>query len=322
MLALGEVRTCLLHNAEPLPRPVVAQLLELVPGQRVLSTDRPIGHSVSPELTVGVDCRLAAVSPQIRARGIGTVISHALVTAGLVLQSSATANIQRAASDQRLAWSYYVARPGVIEVVARVDTSDLAADLAAGYLADSKPIATLDLGAVSEHLIGEVQGRPQLDHVTSIRVRPTRIHWAVRLSDSSTPTARVHVVDDVVRTLELTARENQLGLAVRFCEDFALHDWLLTTLGQIIEQADRARAKGARAKGGEPIEILSPAIERLLHLWMPGAHVDPVMRTLWGALEQRPGFSLQWNAQVARIRDQIALQTLQALRHANNSNIA
>jgi hypothetical protein len=316
VLVLGEIRTCLLHNAAPLPQAAVARLLELVPGQRVLSANRPIGRSVSPQLTVGVDCRLAAVSPQIRARGIGTVICHAVITAGMVLQSSAKANVRRAAADQRLTWSHYVAQPGVIEMIIRTGAVDLAADLAAGYLADTSPVATLDLGAVSEHLIGDVQRRPQLDHITAVRARPTRVRWAARLSDSDIPSARVHVVDDVVRTLELTVRENQLGLAARFCEDFALHDWLLTTLGQIIEQANRTKAVG-----GEPIDILSPAIERLLHLWMPGAHVDPVMRTLWGTLEQRPGFSLQWNAQVARIRDQIALQTLQALRHAKNSSV-
>jgi hypothetical protein len=309
VLVLGEVRTCLLHNAEPLPRPMVAQLLELVPGQRVLSTDRPIGRSISPDLTVGVDCRLATAS-QIRARGIGTVVSHALITAGQVLQSSTKAHVRRAAADHRLAWSHYASRPSVIEVISQVD----ATDLAAGYLADTSPTSTLDLGSVSEHLIGNVQMRPQLDHITSVRARPTRVRWAARLSDSNTPAARVHVEDDVVRTIELTVREDQLGLAARFCEDFALHDWLLTTLGQIIEQAARARAAGR-----EPIDILSPAIERLLHMWMPGAQVDPTMRMLWDALERRPGFSLQWNAQVARIRDQIASQTLQALQHARRT---
>ncbi|MGH3697074.1 MAG: SCO2521 family protein [Pseudonocardiaceae bacterium] len=316
VLVVGEVRTCLLHNEEPLSRAAVAQLLELVPGQRVLSADRPIGHSVSPQLTVGVDCRLAATSSKIRARGIGTVTSYALITAGLVLQSSAKADVRRAVADQRLTWSHYLAQPGAIEVIIRPDTVDLATNLATGYLTDTSPIDTLDLGAVSEHLIGDVQMRPQLDHITSVRARPTRVRWAARLSDSDTPSARVHVVDDVLRTLELTVHEDQLGQAARFCEDFALHDWLLTTLGQIIEQANRTKAAG-----GESIEILSPVIERLLHLWMPGAHVDPVMRRLWGALEQRPGFSLQWNAQVARIRDQIALQTLQALQQAKNNSL-
>jgi hypothetical protein len=195
----------------------------------------------------------------------------------------------------------------VIEVISRAD----ARDLAAGFLADTLPTRTLDLGSVSEYLVGDVQMHSQLDHVTSVRSRPTRVRWTARLADSEAAVARVHVENEVLRTIELTVGENQLGLAARFCEDFALHDWLLTTLRQVLEQADRVRAAGR-----EPLDILRTAVERLLHLWMPGAHVDPAMRTLWEALERRPGFSLQWNAQVARIRDQITLQTLQALEQA------
>ena len=305
-LVLGEVRTCLLHNAGPLPQPVVVQLLGLVPGRRVLSADRPVGRSVSPDLTVGVDCRLATAS-QMKARGVGTITSHAVITGGAILQGSAKARLRSAAADRRLAWAHYAGQPGVIEVISRAD----AADLAAGYLADTSPTCTLDLGSVSGHLIGGIQMRPQLDHITYIRSRLTRVCWVARAGDSHHPVARVHIKDEVVRTIELTVPEDQLGLASWFCEDFALHDWLLTTLGQVIEQADRARIAGR-----EPIDVLSPVIEGLLHLWMPGAYVDAAMRTLWDALERRPGFSLQWNAQVARIRDQIALRTLKALEHA------
>ena len=308
MLVLGEIRTCLLDNSGSLPRAVVEQLLSLVPGQRVLSTVRPSARSVSPELTAGVDCRLATKS-KTRARGIGTVTSRAVITAGLVLQGSARARVRRASADNRLAWSHYASQPGVIEVISRAE----AADLATGYLTDTSPTSTLDLGSVSDHLIDRVQMRPQLDHITSIRSRPTRVRWAALLGDSDTPRARVLLGDDVLRTIELTVREDQFGLAAQFCEDFALHDWLLTTLGQVIERAARSEDR---------IDILGSAVERLLHVWMPGAHVDQTMRTLWDALEQRPGFSLQWNAQVAQIRDQITLQTLKALEHARQSSTA
>ena len=60
MLILGEVRTCLLHNSGPLPRNATTELLGLLSGQQVLFTERPIGRAVSPEMPVGVDCRLAA----------------------------------------------------------------------------------------------------------------------------------------------------------------------------------------------------------------------------------------------------------------------
>jgi hypothetical protein len=309
VLVMGEVRTCLLHNAEPLPQPVVAQLLRLVPGRRVLSAVRPVSRSISPELTVGVDCPLATES-RIGARGIGTVTSHAVITAGAVLQGSATTRVRHATVDHRLAWSHYASQPGVIEIISRAG----AADLTAGYLAEDSPKHTLDLGSVSGHLISSVQMHPQLDHITHVRSRLSRVRWIARVGDSDIPAARVHAKDDVIRTIELTMPEDQLGLADRFCEDFALHDWLLTTVAQVIEQVDRAETAGREA-----IDILRPAVKRLLHLWMPGTYVDPAMRMLWDALERESGFSLQWNAQAARIRDWIDLRTLQALERVKHS---
>jgi hypothetical protein len=310
MLVLGEVRTCLLHNQTPLPASAAAEILGLVPGRRVLSTNRPVASSVSPEVVAGVDCKLATAT-QVRARGIGTVACHAMITSGVVLQGSANVNLHRAATKDRLSWSYYAGRPGVVEVISRADD----ADLAAGYLADSSPVSTLDLGSVSERIIDGIQKHPQLDHVTSLRSRPTRVMWAARLGDSDIPVARVRSEGDVVRTIDLVLDESRLGLAARFCEDFAVHDWLLTTIGQVVEQADRLKALGR-----DPIDILVTATERLLHLWMPGAGVDPALSPLWEALERQPGFSRQWDAQVARIRDQISLQTLQALEHVRRNS--
>lgn len=311
MLVVGEVRTCLLRNSGPLPAPLVAQLLELVPGQRVRSAERPIARAISPELTRGVDCPLATASG-VRARGIGTVTSRAVITEGLVLQGATKAQLLPAAANHRLSWSHYTRQPSVIEVISQRDMLDLAS----GYLSDASQPSALDLGSVSEHIISLVQGRPQLDHTTSVRIRSTRVRWVARIGDSPIPISQVRLESDVLRTVELTVREDQLGLVARFCEDFALHDWLLTTIKQVIEQADRVRAGG-----GEPMDVLRPAVERLLHLWMPLAHVDPAMHPLWSALELEPGFTRQWDTQVARIRDQIALQTLHALEHAKRASV-
>jgi hypothetical protein len=48
---------------------------------------------------------------------------------------------------------------------------------------------------------------------------------------------------------------------------------------------------------------------------MPGAHTPPVLRALWKDLQNDPGFSRQWNTLVGRLRDNIAVATLSALRH-------
>jgi hypothetical protein len=304
MLMLGEVRTCLLHNAAPLPPKLVDQVLATVPGRRVLSRARPIAHAVSPDVVTGVDCRLATPD-QTRARGIGTVTAQALLTSGLVLQGSAHAGLRRAETSARLPWSHYASQRGIVEVISRAE----AADLAAGYLADASPGETIDLGSISERLIGDIQGSPELDHITTVRSRPTRVRWAAVVADVAAPTAHVRVEDDVVRTVAITVPADQLGEAARFCEDFALHDWLLTALDQLIDASGRQHLAGR-----DPIDTLCAVVERLFHLWMPGALVAPGLASLWEGLERHPGYSRQWNAQVARVRDQITLQMLRGLR--------
>lgn len=308
MLIVGEVRTILLRTSTRLSRPAVVELLGLKPGQRVRVTDRPVNRSVSPDQLFGVDCRLAT-NPATRARGIGTVAAHAVVTGGLVLQSSARAWLERAAVNHRLGWAHYASRHGVVEVISKADV----AQLARGHRTAVSDGAVLDLGSVSEYLIGAVQRRPHLDHQVAMRTRPTRVRWTATVA--AEPSVRLHVDDEVLRTVELTLPEELLPSAERFCEDLALHDWLITALGRAVDQADQDLATG-----GDPIKTLTAAMERLVHLWMPGAHVDPAFRALWDALEVRPGFTLQWNAQVARIRDLIALRTLDALEHARHQD--
>lgn len=305
MLILGEVRTCLLNNSNPLSRAAVVELLRLKPGRQVLVTSRPINRSVSPDRFVGVDCRLAT-EPLTKAWGTGTVASHAVVTDGRVLQASARTHLVRSTTSHRRAWSHYMGRHGVIEVTSKADTAQLALGHRIGAVAGTE----LDLGAISEHLLGVVQMRSQLNYQAIIRSRPTRMRWSATASDQDELAVKLHVDSDVLRTVEVTVPVSQLSFAERFCEDLALHDWLITALGDVIEQTDRDTAVGA-----DPIKIFTPVAEQLVHLWMPGAHVNPVLRSLWETLERRPGFSIQWNAQVARIRDKIALRTLEALEH-------
>jgi hypothetical protein len=304
MLLLGEVRTCLLRASRPLPTAVAAQALALIPGQRVRTTNRPLARSVSPPLLTGVDCRLATAQ-NARTRGVGTVSTTANITAGLVLQASAQTRVERAAGPSRLGWAHYAAQPGVIEILHATPMEAIAS----GFLATPSPGPTLDLGSVSERLIGTIQRDERLDHVTAVRSRTTRVRWVAVPSDTAeAPRARVRLDDGVVRTIELTMPADELDSAASFCEDFALHDWLLTTLAQVIEQAERLRAAGH-----DPIDVVRTAVERLVHLWMPGARLEASFAPVWRGLERNPGFSRQWRSQVDRIRDQIALQTLQAL---------
>jgi hypothetical protein len=83
---------------------------------------------------------------------------------------------------------------------------------------------------------------------------------------------------------------------------------LLTALLHMIERSrigiDAQTAVVAR---------LRPAVEHLLHLWMPGARVHESTAAMWSIIENRPGLSRQWQASVNRIRDQLALSSITLL---------
>lgn len=303
VLLMGEVRTCLLQHSIELPRTAAVQLLQLRHGERVRSSERPNGQAVSPDLLTGVDCALPTASRRA-VRGVGTAVSRAVLTEGRLLQASVRVRIGATGTSLRLPWGHYLARPGTVEPSGRAARSDLVE----GFLAaDRPPAAELDLGAVAERLLTEIQGRPTLDHRAPFRSRRTRLLWtAERAESGGEPVgARFTIEDGTLRTLRLTLdRVDPLQVAA-FCEDLALHDWLLTTLVQLIERSGLGSVPGP-----EPVLRLRPAVNHLLHLWMPGARVDRALTPVWESLEARPGFTRQWTASVQRIRDHLALQAI------------
>jgi hypothetical protein len=303
MLLLGEVRTSPLHHSGAVAHHVVADLLGVVPGRRVQIFERPIARGISPELMAGVDCGLPTKTGA-RPRAIGTIAARAVVTGGWILQGSAYVRVDRGAVDHRLPWSHYLSRPGVVETIGRADE----ADVQEGFLDHVSPASTLDLGAVAERLIGTVQMHAYLDHIAPFKARRTRMRWAALTGGDQARELELALEADGLRTLRMKLPALDIQSVVEFCEDLAFHDWALTTLLQMVERADLGSAGGADA-----IARLGPAIDHLLHLWMPGAHVGADLLPLWEALERRPGFSRQWDATVGRIRDQLALRTLTML---------
>ena len=302
LVVVGEVRTCLVQNLVALPDSFVVQMLKLAPGQPVYSSKRPVAHATSPDRLTGLHCSVASFSRR-KAQGCGTALSHATVTGGRILQGSTRACLLPVGSDLRRAWRHYLDRPGVVEVTSRADLEDLAE----GFLADHGHEPALNLGSISERIIDEVQGWRRLDHGTPLRARRTRVLWAAVLDGATRPTARITLEqDERVRTVRLNASPGDLPMAMRFCEDLALHDWLLTTVTHALGQADRATARGR-----DPVEVLQPIVDQLVPLWTPGSHVDPVMRPLWEGLERHPGFTHQWQLLVARMRDKIAYRMIQ-----------
>ena len=305
MLTLGEVHTGLLGNRASVTQHLATQMLSLLLGERVRRSERPIVHAVSPDLLTGVDCRLAT-SSGARVRGIGTAVSRAAITGGHVLQGATYALVVRSDADRRLPWSHYLSRPGIIETLGKTD----GADLAAGFLTANQAPVSLDLGAISSRVMDMVQRSSDLDHEPPFKMVRIRLRWVVAV-DAAQPAAsraRFTIDSPTVRTLRLTVVEDDLSAAIELCEDLALHDWLLTALLEMIERSrigDSARP--------QVVDKLRPAIDYLLHLWMPAARLKESMLPLWGSLERQPGFTKQWEASVSRIRDQVALRTIAQL---------
>lgn len=235
------------------------------------------------------------------------MVSRAAITGGRVLQGLAYAHITKSEADRRLPWSHYLSRPGVVETPGKADR----ADLASGFLSTKPAPEILDLGALSGRMMDMVQQRSsELDRRPPFRMARIRMRCVVVVHEGQPADARIHftIDSDTTRTLRLTVGENDLPAAVELCADLALHDWLLTALLELIE-----RSRSGRGARPQVVERLRPAIDGLLHLWMPAVRLDEVMLPLWRSVEQKSGFTKQWDASVGWIRDQVTLNTITLL---------
>ncbi|MFE7116880.1 SCO2521 family protein [Streptomyces sp. NPDC057654] len=311
VIACGEVRTCLLQTSGSLSRDGSARLLRLRPDERVRVSERPNPYAVSPDLLTGVDCALPSASGR-QVRGVGTVAARAVLTGGRVLQATALFRAGDRGTEQRMPWGHYLVRPGVVVPVGRLSVPDLRD----GLLSAEPPAAgTVDLGAIAERLLTDVLEHPLLDRRPPFKSRRTRLRWAAVLSEGDggdgaggAVIERFTVADDRLRTLSLRLPGPDPAAAAAFCEDLALHDWLLTTLVTMVERSRLGSAEGPGA-----VLSLRPAVDHLLHLWMPKARVNRLLAPLWDALEREPGFTRQWHTLVQRIRDQLTLQAIPLL---------
>ncbi|WP_213451739.1 SCO2521 family protein [Rhizomonospora bruguierae] len=304
VVVLGEVHTGLVQHSGELPPAQCERVLRLLEGERVHGFQRPIAYAVSPPVLTGVDCSLATGSGATP-RGVGSVEARAGITGGRVLQGRAVAAVVRATATRRLPWAHYLARPGRVEAIGRCTPEALAT----GFLAAPAAPSTLDLTAIAGRIVDEVQASPVLDRRPPLRVARTRLRWAVEVTDAAEPElVRLAVEPNHRRTVLMRAPGALLGSIAEFCADLALHDWLLTTLLGVVE-----RSRMGAGHGSEVVERLRPAVQHLLHLWMPVPRADPVARALWVTVERLAGVERQWEATRDRIRDQVALSNLTLL---------
>lgn len=313
VLVFGEVHTGLLQNSIALHPSACAEVLAVLCDEPVHRFDQPIAHVTSPVTLVGVDCALANTSG--KARGVGTVACHTSITGGHLLQGSATIQLAAGTAQRRLPWSYYLARPGRVEMIGKADVADVARQfLQSEGRRSGRPI--LDVSAISARSVDAVQASPALDRKPPFRSSRTRLRWAAIVSDSVTDdTLRFRRADAASRTAQLSCTWIQIPSIVEFCEDLARHDWLLTTLLRMLD-----RSRMIRGSATAMIHALRPTIDHLLHLWMPAACGDEISAALWASLERRSGLSRQWHASVDWVRDQMSLSTIDLLEAALNGS--
>jgi len=296
MLTIGEVHSALLSHSHAVNADRIHEALDVVVGARPHRSERPNRYAASVERFVGVDCGLA--TPQrSRVRGVGTVAYRSVVTGGRVVQGSAYTSVAPSLVSRRLPWSHYLATPGVVETIGTV----AAADLVAGFSGPADQPDTLRLEDISGRTLDLTQERcVGLDRQPPVRGRRIRLRWTSVEADE--PPTVTFVIGTTIRHLHLRGRGLDAATAVTFAEDVALHDWLLTTLIRVLDAA-RIGLRPTR----DVVDRLRPAIDELLHLWMPAARSEGTAQRLWNVLEHRPGFSRQWRAGVNRVRDQLAL---------------
>lgn len=297
LLLLGEVHTGLLQHSTALPPAGCRRLLDALHSDRVRAFERPIAHAVSPEKLTGVDCRMATPTGA-GPRGIGSITTRAMVTGGHVIQASAVARVARSPASHRLPWSHYLARPGRVEVVGAADADALAT----GFLSETRPPATLDPGGPAARTMDALQRDDALDRRPPFRAGRTMLRWAALIGPPEADgSVRFTVQRRLRRTLLLACSTPQVPAVAEFCADLALHDWLLTTLLNLVHRS----GIGAAART-EVVQRLGPAVDHLLPLWMPAARSDDSVIGFWESLDRRPGLSRQWQGTVDRIRDQLA----------------
>jgi len=295
ILGFGEVRTCLIQNLGTLTPSASVALMQLTPGSPVSKVDRPVRRVVSPEQVTGVDCRLQ-VAREGRGRAIGTVLSHAVVTNGRILQGTAHVALTSATSTERREWRHYLRRQGVVEVLG----SPKPHNVMDGYLADAAPARGLDLASISDRIVDGVQLSSRLDHTTALRAGTAVVRWAATLAPDSKPTVGIAKSDlPNFHVIRLSGTPDDLPMLIHFCEEFALHEWLLTTVQDVIVP----RAESDIARDRDPLDSLLFALNELVPLWMPPTHLSPDMKALWEAMESRTHYSRLFERQVARIRD-------------------
>lgn len=303
MAIVGEVHTSLLQTSTALSPEMVAELLTLLPGERVRSRSRPVRIAWSPDLLTGVDCAAPVPATARHARLVGTLRTTVSVTEGQLLQVATSTLVRQTVLDRRRPWSHYLAEPGTVDLLGLVPDDAVTS----GFLTASHAGNALDMSALNSHFLTRVQKSAWLDRRAPFTARRTRVRWGARTCEPD----RQHVdftIGPEIHTLFFEIPDRLTPAVSEFCSDLALHDWLLSNLRDIVD-----RALSGTMSQREALRGLRPVIENLAHTWMPGARVDDGLGALWADLENRARLSAQWHTIVTRVRDYVQIRLAEGL---------
>lgn len=253
---------------------------------------------MSPEVLTGLDCSLPHGGGE-GVRGVGTLATEIRMTGGHILQVGTRTEVRHSPTPRRRRWSHYLVRPGVVEMIGRYGKDELVR----GFLRED-PGRPFDPGAVCEQWMNLVQESVGLDRRAPFTARRTRLRW-VAAAATGQETRRIifRMHRGGLRTVSLRAPADLLPRAPELFTDLALHDWLLSSVVGLVERS------GIGRRERESVLLrLAPAIDHLLHLWMPAARLDDRLREYWEALDQRCRLVQQWEGTVRQIRDQTLLR--------------
>jgi hypothetical protein len=304
VLVLGEVHVSLLPNSTSLPDADVTRLLSVVPGQPVHQVRRPVRRATSPMLLNGVDCPLPSGSDQ-RVVGRGTPQTHIVVVGGMGLLGSSQVRVASAPGSDRREWAWYLQRPGLMAVPGEIDVDDVSA----GIRQERRGMDRLDLGSIIERWLDDVRGSSLLDGQTLMRSGTMRVRWVMEVVGSRTGPPAVDVVverNNPMLTVRMVGRLDELPTMTRFCEELAFHEWLLMMVTRAIELAGRPAPRNPPARNPAGFPGVSAALDLLIPLWMPPTYLNPDIRALWAAYEERTAVTSLFNAAVARITDELS----------------
>lgn len=304
---IGEIHTSLLQTSTALSAAETRQLLSVVPGHQAQSVERPVQYARSPLIMTGLDCDLTNETEIVTAHAVGTAAARAAITGGHVLQASSFVRLQHSAGVRRRRWSHYLAQPGLVQLTGELNNDQLGA-LERAFIRRPRGARVIDLGSVSNALVNHVQvSHPTLlNGAAPVRVGRTQVRWSARVGDALN--IRFSLENTQLRTMQLTVREQDLPIVAGFCEDVALHDWLLTGVLQIVDRT-RTIINDSRLTANR----LRPVLDHLVHLWMPSARHSRRVASLWRSLDRGTGFSRQWEASAGRVRDRFGAAAADAL---------